>query len=68
MERKDEEKIIKKRYLRSYREHVHRRERLEEQLVELQAIYGGKRKTGKGNRKRKNEKRKILCRDYGMHK
>ena len=38
MERNDEEKIIKKRYLRSYRAHVHRRERLEEQLVELQAM------------------------------
>lgn len=38
MERKDEEKIIKKRYLRSYRAHVHRRKRLEEQLVELQAM------------------------------
>ena len=38
MERNDDEKIIKKRYLRSYRAHVHRRERLEEQLVELQAM------------------------------
>lgn len=38
MERNDDEKIIKKRYLRSYRAHVHRQERLEEQLVELKAM------------------------------